>query len=240
MPYRRLPNTDAARVRALSKIIEFGTKYDVRLLAFKEATFSKIKAFMPIFEQARMMQKEAKDRQVSNSKDYTEAYKKAKIYISHFLQVLNMAIARGEIKPSARKYYGLDEKSGRIPELTTEKEVIEWGEKAIKGENDRIVKMGTPLLCPKIAVVKVYYDQFVEKLNFQKMLQSISTRANSKVSSLRPACDKLITQAWNEIEEYYANETPERKREQCSKYGVTYVMRPYEKAKEELRYGFAS
>jgi hypothetical protein len=187
-----------------------------------------------------MMQKEAKDRQVSNSKDYTEAYKKAKIYISHFLQVLNMAIARGEIKPSARKYYGLDEKSGRIPELTTEKEVIEWGEKAIKGENDRIVKMGTPLLCPKIAVVKVYYDQFVEKLNFQKMLQSISARANAKVSDLRPACDKLITQAWNEIEEYYANETPERKREQCSKYGVTYVMRPYEKAKEELRYGFAS
>jgi len=240
MPYRRLPNTDAARVRALSKIIEFGTKYDVRLLAFKEATFSKIKAFMTIFEQARMMQKEAKDRQVSNSKDYTEAYKKAKIYISHFLQSLNMAIARGEIKPSARKFYGINEKSGRIPELTTEKEVIEWGEKAIKGENDRVVKMGTPLLCPKIAVVKVYYDQFVEKLNFQKMLQSISSRANTKVSSLRPACDKLITQAWNEIEEYYANETPERKREQCSKYGVTYVMRPYEKAKEELRYGFAS
>ena len=134
----------------------------------------------------------------------------------------------------------LNEKSGRIPELTTEKEVIEWGEKAIKGENDRVVKMGTPLLCPKIAVVKVYYDQFVEKLNFQKMLQSISARANAKVSDLRPACDKLITQAWNQIEEYYANETPERKREQCTKYGVTYVMRPYEKAKEELRYGFAS
>lgn len=240
MPYRRLPNTDAARVRALSKIIEFGTKYDVRLLAFKEATFSKIKAFMPIFEQARMMQKEAKDRQVSNSKDYTDAYKRAKIYISHFLQVLNMAIARGEIKPSARKFYGLNEKSGRIPELTTEKEVIEWGERAIKGENDRIVKMGTPILCPKIAVVKVYYDQFVEKLNFQKMLQSISNRANTKVSDLRPACDKLITQAWNEIEEYYSHETPERKREQCAKYGVTYVLRPYEKAKEELRYGFAS
>ncbi len=227
-------------MRALAKIIEFGTKYDVRLLAFKEATFSKIKAFMPIFEQARMMQKEAKDRQVKNSKDYTDAFKKAKIYISHFLQVLNMAIARGEIKPSARKFYGLTEKSGRIPDLATEKEVIDWGTKVIKGENDRVVKMGTPILCPKIAVVKVYYDQFVEKLNFQKMLQSISARANGKVSSLRPACDQLITQAWNEIEEYYGSETPERKREQCSKYGITYVLRPYEKEKEEQRFGFAS
>ena len=224
----------------MNKIIEFGTKYDVSLLAFKEATFNKVKAFMPTFEQARMMQKEAKDRQVSNSKDYTDAYKKAKIYISHFLQVLNMAIARGEIKPSARKFYGLNEKSARIPDLATEKEVLEWGEKVIKGENDRVIKSGTPLLCPKIAVVKVYYDQFVEKLNFQKMLQSISARTNTKVSSLRPACDKLIAQAWNEIEEYYSTETPERKREQCAKYGVTYVLRPYEKEKEELHYGFAS
>lgn len=240
MPYRRLPNTDAARIRALAKIIEFGTKYGARLLAFKEPTFSKIKAFMPIFEQARLMQKEAKERQVSNSKDYTDSFKKAKIYISHFLQVLNMTIARGEMKPSVRKYYGLNEKSGRIPDLATEKEVVEWGQKIIKGENDRIVKMGSPILCPKIAVVKVYYDQFMEKLNFQKMLQSISTRTNSKVSSLRPTCDQLITQAWNEIEEYYSSETPERKREQCAKYGVTYVMRPYEKEKEELSFGFAS
>lgn len=240
MPYRRLPNTDAARIRALAKIVEFGTKYDVSLLAFKEATFNKVKAFVPIFEQARMMQKEAKDRQVSNSKDYTEAFKKAKIYISHFLQVLNMAIARGEIKPSARKFYGLNEKSARVPDLASEKEVVEWGAKVIKGENKRIVKMGAPILCPKIAIVKVYYDQFTEKLNFQKMLQSISTRTNSKVSSLRPTCDKLITQAWNEIEEYYGSETPERKREQCSKYGITYVLRPYEKEREEFRYSFAS
>ncbi|MCQ2252904.1 MAG: hypothetical protein MJZ61_05585 [Bacteroidales bacterium] len=230
MPYRRLPNTDAARARALGRAVELAKKYDPQMLAFKQSTLVKIQAFLPNFEQARMMQKEAKDRQVTNSKEFTESYKKAKLYISHFLQVLNLAIIRGELKPSVRKYYGLNERNGRLPELTTEKDVVEWGQKVIKGENERVIKTGNPILSPKIAVVKVYYDEFVEKLNFQKMLQSISLRANEKISSLRPECDALVAELWNEVEAYYANDTMERRRQQATRYGVTYVYRPHEKA----------
>ncbi|MCQ2251203.1 MAG: hypothetical protein MJZ66_08865 [Bacteroidales bacterium] len=229
MPYRRLPNTDAARLRALNRAVELAKKYDPQMLAFKQSTLVRIQAFLPNFEQARIMQKEAHDRQVANSKEYNEAYKKAKLYISHFLQVLNLAIIRGEIKPSARKYYGLSEKSEKLPELTTEKEVVEWGKRVIKGENDRVIKTGSPILSPKIAVVKVYYDEFIEKMNFQKMLQSISLRANTKISSLRPECDELVTTLWNEVEEYYSKGTMERKRQQAARYGVTYVYRPHEK-----------
>jgi len=168
MPYRRLPNTDAARVRALSRVLELSKKYEPDMLAFKQSTLIKVQAFLPNFEQARMMQKEAKDRQVSNSKEFVESFKKAKLYISHFLQVLNMTIIRGELKPSVRKFYGIGEKDTRIPELNTEKDVVEWGRKVIKGENERVMKTGNPILSPRIAVVSVYYDKFLEKLNFQK------------------------------------------------------------------------
>lgn len=230
MPYRRLPNTDTARVKALKRALELSKKYDPSMLAFKQNTLLKIQAFLPLFEQAIMMQKEAHARQISNSKEFTESYKKAKLYISHFLQVFNFAVIRGEIKPSARKFFGIEDKDGTLPDLKSEADVIEWGKKVIKGENDRVIKMGNPILCPKIAVVKVYYDEFIEKLNFQKMLQSISVRANDKVSSMRPECDALICQLWNEIEEYYSRETWERKREQATHYGVIYVYRPKERA----------
>jgi hypothetical protein len=229
MPYRRLPNTDAARVRALSRVLELSKKYEPDMLAFKQSTLIKVQAFLPNFEQARMMQKEAKDRQVSNSKEFVESFKKAKLYISHFLQVLNMTIIRGELKPSVRKFYGIGEKDTRIPELNTEKDVVEWGRKVIKGENERVMKTGNPILSPRIAVVSVYYDKFLEKLNFQKMLQSISLRANNKISSMRPECDKLVSQVWNEVEAYYASETADRKRQQAARYGVIYVYRPKEK-----------
>ncbi|MEE3448160.1 MAG: hypothetical protein VZQ51_06085 [Bacteroidales bacterium] len=229
MPYRRLPNTDTARIKALKKALDIAKKYPPDMLAFKQGTLLKIQAFLPLFEQAIMMQKEAHSRQFSNSKEFTAVYKKAKLYISHFLQVFNFAVIRGEIKPSARKFFDIDEKNGRLPDLKTENEVVDWGKKVITGENNRVMKTGNPILSPKIAVVKVYYDEFVEKLNFQKMLQSISVRANTKVSEMRPECDEIICRLWNEVEEYYSKETPERKREQAARYGVTYVYRPSER-----------
>lgn len=233
MPYRRLPNTDTARVKALQRALDLSKKYDPSMLAFKQNTLVKIQAFLPLFEQAILMQKEARTRQVANSKEFTESYKKAKLYISHFLQVFNFAVIRGEIKPSARKFFGIDDKVGKLPDLSTEKDVIEWGKKVIKGENDRVVKFGNPILCPKIAVVKVYYDEFIEKLNFQKMLQSISVRANDKVASMRPECDQLITRLWNEVEDYYSKDSISRKREQAARYGVKYVYRPSERMGED-------
>ncbi|MCQ2973735.1 MAG: hypothetical protein MJ211_02860 [Bacteroidales bacterium] len=231
MPYRRLPTTDVARVRALKRALELGKKYDPDMLAFKQSTHVKIQGFLPIFEQAIMMQKEAHSRQVAKSNDYTESLKKARLYISHFIQVFNFAIIRGEIKPEARIFFGIDPNDSKVPDLNTEADVLEWGKRIIKGENERIIKRGTPILNPKIAVVKVYFDEFVEKLNFQKMLQSISVRANDKVSALRPECDELITRLWNEIEDYYSDETPERKREQATYYGIAYVYRPSERNK---------
>lgn len=230
MPYRRLPNTDSARLKALKRAVELGKKLDIDMLAFSQATLLKIKAFLPLYEQAVMMQKEAHSRQAAKSREYVAALKKAKLYISHFIQVFNFAVLRGEIKPSSRQYFGIDPKDNRVPELTTENEIISWGKKIIKGENDRIIKREQPILNPKIAVVKVYFDEYCEKLNFQKMLQSISVRANDKVSSMRPEADALILKLWNEVEEYYGNELPERKREQAAYYGVNYVYRPKERA----------
>ena len=240
MPYRRLPNTDTARVKAMKKALELSKKYSPDMLAFKQATLNKMVAFLPLFEQAIMMQKEAHTRQVSNSREFTESFRKAKLYISHFLQVFNFAVLRGEIKSSARKYFGIDEKNGCLPDLKTENDVLTWGQKVIKGENDRVMKTGNPILSPKIAVVKVYYDEFVEKMNFQKMLQSISVRANDKVSSLRPECDGIICRLWNEVEEYYSKETVERKREQASRYGVQYVYRPSERRSAQTDFSVAS
>ena len=218
----------------MKRALELGKKYAPEMLAFRQATLNKIHAFLPMFEQAILMQKESHTRQVAKSNEYAGALKKARLYISHFIQVFNFAILRGEIKPEARRFFGINPKDARVPDLATEAEVVEWGNRIIKGENDRIVRRGTPVLNPKIAVVKVYFDEFVEKHNFQKMLQSISVRANAKVSEMRPECDALITQLWNEIESYYCDETPARKREQASYYGVSYVYRPHERASGKI------
>lgn len=52
MPYRRLPNTDQARVRALKAAVEKGDVYNVRDLAISLKTLFEARNFLQRFEAA--------------------------------------------------------------------------------------------------------------------------------------------------------------------------------------------
>lgn len=101
MPYRRLPNTDAARIRALKAALKKGQYLEIDTIAYPFALKQKIEFFLPKFEVAITNSKLAKEKQFDNSQKFSEYTKKARLYISHFIQVLNFCIARGELKPSA-------------------------------------------------------------------------------------------------------------------------------------------
>lgn len=53
MPYRRLPNTDQARVRALKAAVEKGDVYNVRDLAISLKTLFEARNFLQRFEAAQ-------------------------------------------------------------------------------------------------------------------------------------------------------------------------------------------
>ena len=114
------------------------------------------------------------------------------MYISHFLQVVNFAILRGELKPEVIEYYGLDINSKATPPLNLEANVLTWGERVIEGEQKRIAKGGSPIYSPSIALVKVHFEEFKEAYRHQKMLQNITNRASMKVAELREQADELI------------------------------------------------
>src|ERR1035437_10270904 len=137
MPYRRLPNTDVARLRALKIAYVRGQELPPFKLAYSQATFTKVQAFLNLFEHALLVHKSAFTNQVSKSKDYVNALKKAKLYISHFIQVINMAIQRGDMPATIRSFYGLEDYDNKVPMLNTEADVIKWGDMIIKGEADR-------------------------------------------------------------------------------------------------------
>ena len=99
MPYRRLPNTDAARIRALKAALKKGQYLEIDTIAYPFALKQKIEFFLPKFEVAITNSKLAKEKQFDNSQKFSEYTKKARLYISHFIQVLNFCIARGELKP---------------------------------------------------------------------------------------------------------------------------------------------
>jgi len=231
MPYRRLPNTDQARVRALQKAIIMGQKKEAEDLAFSTKSLGRLRAFFTNFETTIIHHKLARKQQEKSSNAYLETVRKARLYLSHFIQVLNFAIQRGDMKPTVRAFYGFNDK--KSPSLILDSEVLEWGKKIIEGEHQRINHGGNPLYNPSIAVVKVKFDQFIDAYHFQKTLQNNTARWTSRVAELRTEADEIILDIWNEVEETFCALPDDEKREKAMEYGLIYVYRPMERTKSE-------
>ena len=87
MPYRRLPNTDQARVRALKAAVEKGEMYNVRDLAITLKTLFEARNFLHRFEAAQIYYTQCYDNQSRASRKHQMNVKTARLYISHFIQV---------------------------------------------------------------------------------------------------------------------------------------------------------
>jgi hypothetical protein len=225
MPYRRLPNTDAARYKALNISYNKGREIPPFKLAFKQSTFQLVQSFLPKFEKSMYEAKQAYSNQVQKNKEYTRVLKKAKLYISHFIQVINMAIQRGDLPYSERTYFGMSDSLTKLPLLNSESDVITWGEKLIHGEDLRKAKGLSLIANPTIALVKVRYEQFLDGYKFQKTLQKNYQRSQEHLAGLRKEADEIILKIWDEVENTFSDLTDEEKRLHAIEYGVSYVYR---------------
>ena len=225
MPYRRLPNTDAARLKALKQAYQKGKELPPFKLAFSQSTYNRVQALLPTFEATVRLYKSTYATGISKGREYPANFKKAKLYISHFIQVMNMAIARGELHPNNRTFYGIDENDSKVPEMNTEAELVKWGESVIAGEAQRQRKGMTPISNPTIAVVKVRFDQLLEASHSKKINQKNTIRILNDVTNLRTQVDNIILSVWNEVEKTFSNLPDGMMREKSSEYGVSYVYR---------------
>jgi hypothetical protein len=239
MPYRRLPNTDAARLKALKAAYAKAKELPPFQLAFSQSTFQKVQSFLPSFEKSVAESRYTYANQVKKSKDYQMHLRKTRMYISHFIQVLNMAIQRGEQHAAIRTYYGLIESDKRLPSLNTEESVLRWGEKIIQGEQERLKKGMSPITNPTIALVKVWYEQFKDAYHAQKTIKKSTSRYILELAELRKTADEIIAKVWDEIEESYKNLPEDSRRDNCAEYGLVYVYRKNEIGRISLPFNVA-
>ena len=228
MPYRRLPNTDSARLKAVKCAYEKGKDIPPFKLAFTQTSFRKIQSVLPGYENAIQEHRISLNIQAEKNKEYQKRLKKARLYISHFIQVINMAISRGDLVPDTRGYYRLSEDEKKVPALSTEDEVMTWGQHLIEGEQKRLSMGLSPITNPTIAVLKVHYDKFVEYFNYQKSLKNRSLRAQEQLNERRARVDVVIQQIWNEVEHTFHDLPEEMRREKATEYGLVYVFRKNE------------
>jgi ribosomal protein L14E/L6E/L27E len=239
MPYRRLPNTDAARLRALKMAYNKGKELPPFKLAFSQSTFQKVQSFLPSYEKNITESRFIYTNQIKKSKDYQFHLKKARMYISHFIQVMNMSIQRGELSTITRTFYGINENDKRIPSLNTEESVLIWGEKIIVGEAERVKRGLTSITNPTIALVKVRFENFKDAYHAQKTMKKSTARYVQEMSDLRKTADEIIAHVWNEVEDAFKNLPEDLRREKSIDYGLVYVYRKNELNKISLPFKVA-
>lgn len=224
MPYRRLPKTDQARLKSLQKAIEL-EELELDKIPISLKLLSQAKAYYNAFSILVGEYNQTFDTQVESNKKYQSAAKNVKMYISHFIQVLNFAVIRGDLKKNVKEYYKLDPDDNTVPDLTSDTSLITWGKNIIDGEQERISHGGVPLSFPSAAKLKVFYDIFYDLNVSQKIRQKSTFRNQQKVADMRDQVDELIIQIWDSIEKYYEHLLPYKKLVTCQKYGVIYYYR---------------
>jgi hypothetical protein len=228
MPYRRLPNTDTSRIRAMRIALEKGKEMPPHKLAFPSKTVIKLEKFLPQFERSIKLYRDNLSSQNKKNREYYETVKKARIYLTHFIRVMNMAIFRGELPAETRAFYGLATDEANVPFLNTENELLSWGRRIIEGEEFRIKKGGNPITNPTIAVVKVRFGNFLDALNHHKSLSKKTMEHGEKIVTLRSEADEIILHIWNEVEKTHHIHPEELRKELCEKYGLVYFYRKNE------------
>lgn len=229
MPYRRLPNTDLARIRAFNTAIKKGDELPPVQLAFSQSLYNKIRTFLPMFEMTVEAQRAKTKQYIDKNKHLQDLAKKARLYLSHFTQVVNMAILRGELKSNIREFYGMKADSSKVPQINTEQNLLIWGRKIISGEEERLATGASPITNPTIALVKVHFDSFVVEFQKQQTVKNNLSQYKNKLNKFREEADEIIVQLWNEIEDNFKDENIEKMRRNCTDYGIKYVYRKNER-----------
>ena len=142
MPYRRLPNTDQARLRALKIAIQRASESDFteQILPYRLTT--EAENCLLKFENTVAQYQANYESKVDANKKYKLIVQTTRMYISHFIQVLNFAVIRGEIKREQKRLYKLKEDSNTLPDLSTEEDLLVWGKNIIEGETARMGQGG--------------------------------------------------------------------------------------------------
>lgn len=232
MPYRRLPKTDAARLKALKTVLDNNDIYTARN---RFISWDVINRAQPAYDRLLTASEQYRlsySAQLRGAGKIDKLQHNATMYVSHFLQVLMMAVERGEIKKSVLSLYGLAEDASSLPNMKAAGALLKWGRLAVEGEMARVKSGGRPIYNPTIGMVNTHLDIFKDCYDKQKSLQERTAKAQDALKRIRPEVDGILLELWNQIEENFKDEPPGERLEQCRRFGVVYYYRKNEKNNE--------
>jgi hypothetical protein len=229
MPFRQLPTTDAGRSQALNAAkSKADTTTNAAQRVISAETRTALDTLAPLFNQEVLERGTALSEQTAASSALALSVSSLRTLVSHYFQVMNFAIARGEIPATARALYQIDVGDESVPALSREADVDLWARRIAEGEKARTDAGGLPMAMPSAAQVAAAYTNFTEKQKAQSNSKDHFDKEQGDVVNLREKVDDTIRDTWDEVEFAFRREDPPNLRRKAREWGVVYALRPNE------------
>jgi DNA polymerase elongation subunit (family B) len=223
MYLKKVPETDEGKIRILQAAIDCEELNDSQTIILPAEEIGELRIFITSYESALFVWKQTVKDLTKSQAEYTELFKNAQIYISHFIQVLQLTVIRKEIKFEVLSDYGFESREElALPDLSTEEPVIYWGGKIIRGEAKRISLGGYPLYNPAIAKVKVHYELFLEIAHTIKIYKQNMVRHQAALYEMQKKAKIRILDIWSRIDDKYGNLPFDKLLEIYQSYKISY------------------
>jgi hypothetical protein len=205
---KKLPETDEEKIAALQAALDQEELNELKILHDSEG--HDLRTFLISFEGMQFVYKQAIEDRRKAKQQYEELFRNVHLYLSHFIQVLQLTVVRNEIKADNLSLYGFEEGNELVlPDLSTEEAILQWGENIMRGEMERIYRGGIPLYNPAIAKVKVHYELFKEIIQSLKIYQRTIYRLQDSMQNMQKKADDWLMDIWARLEESTCELSPD-------------------------------
>ncbi len=234
MPYRSLPKSDPERSKAITAASRKAAGLDPADSPLNPETTTKLNAVAPQFESLVNERSTAEFDQVSATDTVAAQFEKVGMYVSHFFQVFQFGVSRGQYEASERVLLGLSANQTKLPELTSQPDILLWAQRIVSGEADRVAAGAAPMANPAASEIATLLAELETEKGAQSGKKDLYDDAQKAVAAKRPEVDAVILDVWDELEFAYRLEENPAKRRKCREWGVVYRVRPGEPNPEGL------
>lgn len=228
------PKSDFTRQKALNIAKEMYDLNPAGDVLFPK-TIIRLNAMQPLFTQKLNERAARKAEAMVLLTEKENAKEKTAMYCSHFVQVLNMCIKRGEYTPAVRAFYHLPVDKEQVYALKTEDEILLAGMYLIDGEAARVAQGGAPMSRPSAAEVQLQYDAYKDLVKRGSNAKSALSLAQKALNDITPEADRVIRKVWREVEIFFiagrksTESMRENTRSHARRWGVMYARKGHEK-----------
>jgi len=220
---RRLPQTNITRQRALNTAFNKNSITPPGTGPLTTTTETRLGTTRTAYNNALIAHNSAKADQTTNTPLKDAEIENLRMYVSHFMQVFNLGVARNKYPAGHRAYYQLNVGSSAVPNLDQEDNVILWANNLVTGDPLRITAGGVAMANPSIAEVQAALTSTMTAFNAYSAFAEALDTAEEALEDLNPDTDSLIKRVWDEVETFYGEEEPSSKRENARRWGVIYI-----------------